>query len=109
MIHGITPGPTVMTEQPDMFWGLVMSFWIGNVLLVFLNIPLIGIWVRLLQVPYHDPLSGDHVFICIGVYSVNLTLFDVWLVAALRRARLSSCACSISRRRRCCSASCSGR
>jgi TctA family transporter len=79
MIHGITPGPTVMTKHPDVFWGVVASFWIGNVLLVLLNIPLIGIWVRLLQIPYQYLYPAIIVLICIGVYSVNMNLFDVWL------------------------------
>ncbi|ADO44026.1 conserved hypothetical protein (plasmid) [Ketogulonicigenium vulgare Y25] len=87
MIHGIAPGPQLMTEQPSLFWGLVMSFWIGNVLLVILNVPLIGVWVRLLMVPYNwlfpaGFLSAVLMFICIGTYSVNNSAFDVLLVMA---------------------------
>ncbi|MFN3279495.1 MAG: tripartite tricarboxylate transporter permease [Paracoccus hibiscisoli] len=81
MIHGIAPGPQLMTEQPALFWGLVMSFWIGNLLLLVLNIPLIGLWVRLLTVPYHWLFPAVLMFICIGTYSVNSSGFDVLMVA----------------------------
>lgn len=80
IIHGITPGPGLMTEQPSLFWGLIMSFWIGNVLLVILNVPLIGLWVRLLAVPYHLLFPSVLMFICLGTYSVNNSAFDVLLV-----------------------------
>lgn len=80
MVHGITPGPGLMAEQPSLFWGLVMSFWIGNVLLIVLNVPLIGIWVRLLMVPYHLLFPAVLMFICIGTYSVKNSPFDIWLV-----------------------------
>lgn len=81
IIHGIAPGPQLITAEPELFWGLVMSFWIGNVLLLVLNIPLIGIWVRLLLIPYHLLYPAVLMFICIGVYTVNNSAFDVWLVA----------------------------
>lgn len=80
MIHGIAPGPALVTEQPALFWGLIMSFWIGNLLLVILNVPLIGIWVRLLMIPYHLLFPAVLMFICIGTYSVNNSSFEVWLV-----------------------------
>ncbi|WP_196258848.1 tripartite tricarboxylate transporter permease [Pelagibacterium limicola] len=80
IIHGITPGPSMITDRPEMFWGVVMSFWIGNVLLLVLNIPMIGIWVRLLTIPYHYLYPAIIVFICIGVYSVNGSAFDVFLI-----------------------------
>jgi len=80
IIHGITPGPSMITDRPDMFWGVVMSFWIGNLLLLVLNIPMIGIWVRLLTIPYHYLYPAIIVFICIGVYSVGSNVFDVFLV-----------------------------
>jgi len=80
MIHGIAPGPTLMTDQPSLFWGLIMSFWIGNLMLVILNVPLIGIWVRLLTIPYHLLFPAVLMFICIGTYSVNNSAFEVWLV-----------------------------
>lgn len=79
MIHGINPGPQLMTQYPEVFWGLVASFWIGNVILVLLNIPLIGIWVRILQIPYQYLYPTIIVLICIGVYSVNNSIFDVAL------------------------------
>ena len=81
MIHGITPGPQLMTEKPDLFWGLIMSFWIGNIMLLVLNIPLIGVWVRLLAVPYHLLYPAVLVLVCIGVVSINNSTFDVWIVA----------------------------
>ncbi|WP_279483966.1 tripartite tricarboxylate transporter permease [Aureimonas sp. SK2] len=80
IIHGITPGPQLMTEQAGLFWGLVMSFWIGNLLLVILNVPLIGLWVRLLLIPYHLLYPAVLMFICIGVYTVNSNPFDIWMV-----------------------------
>ena len=79
LIHGITPGPQFMTQHPEMFWGLVASFWIGNVLLVLLNIPLIGIWVQLLRIPYQWLYPAIIVLICIGVYTVNNSIFDVFV------------------------------
>ncbi|MGX1309231.1 TctA family transporter [Amorphus suaedae] len=81
-INGIAPGPTLMTDQPELFWGLVMSFWVGNILLLVLNIPMIGLWVRLLLVPYRLLVPAILMFICIGTYSVNSSAFDVWVVLA---------------------------
>lgn len=81
MIHGIQPGPQVMTERPDLFWGLVASMWVGNLILVVLNLPLIGIWVRLLTVPYRLLYPAILVFCCIGVYSVNNSSFDLVMAA----------------------------
>lgn len=80
IVHGINPGPRLMMEKPEIFWGLVMSFWVGNILLLILNIPLIGIWIRLLQVPYTILYPAIMMFVCIGVYSINNSAFDVWLV-----------------------------
>ncbi|MDR2030874.1 MAG: tripartite tricarboxylate transporter permease [Azoarcus sp.] len=79
MIHGIVPGPQVMSERPGLFWGLIVSMWIGNVFLVLLNMPLIGIWVRLLEVPYRLLYPVILVFCCVGIYSVNNSAFDVGL------------------------------
>lgn len=79
LIHGITPGPGLMTRYPEMFWGLVVSFWIGNILLVMLNIPLIGLWIRILRIPYQYLYPTIIVLICIGVYTVNNSIFDVGL------------------------------
>lgn len=81
MVHGIHPGPKMMTDQPTLFWGLVMSFWVGNVLLIILNLPLIGLWVRLLTVPYHLLFPAIVMFIAIGAYSVRYSAFDVLTVA----------------------------
>lgn len=80
MIHGVVPGPTLMRDNPDIFWGLVMSFWIGNLMLLVLNIPMVGLWVRLLQIPYHLLFPAVLMFICIGTYAVNFSTFDVWFV-----------------------------
>ncbi|HHX89712.1 MAG TPA: tripartite tricarboxylate transporter permease [Paracoccus sp.] len=79
MMHGITPGPRLLTDHADIFWGLVVSFWVGNILLVVLNIPMIGIWVRLLRVPYQILYPGIIVLILIGVFSVNNSVFDVYV------------------------------
>ena len=81
MIHGITPGPTVLTNQPEIFWGLVASMWLGNLMLVFINLPMIGLWVRLLSVPYRLLYPAILLFCCIGVYSMNNRVFDVALAA----------------------------
>ena len=80
-MYGIAPGPQVMTEKPDLFWGLVASMWIGNLMLVVLNLPLIGIWVRLLKVPYRLLFPAIMAFSAIGVYSVNNASFDIYLTA----------------------------
>ncbi len=80
MIHGINPGPGLINEQPELFWGLVMSFWIGNVILVILNVPMISLWVRLLTIPYHLLFPAIVVFICIGTYSTSNNPFDIWIV-----------------------------
>jgi TctA family transporter len=81
IIKGIQPGPQLITEHPDVFWGLIASFWIGNVLLVVLNVPLIGMWVRMLRVPYRYLYPSALFFICIGVFSTKNSLFDVAEVA----------------------------
>ncbi|MCO8163182.1 tripartite tricarboxylate transporter permease [Pseudomonas sp. 21LCFQ010] len=80
MIHGITPGPSVINHQPELFWGLIASMWIGNVMLLVINLPLIGVWVRLLRVPYRLLFPAILLFCCVGVYSVNNRGFDVALV-----------------------------
>lgn len=81
IIKGIQPGPQLISEHPDIFWGLIASFWIGNVLLIILNVPLIGVWVRLLQVPYRFLYPSALFFIAVGVYSTRNSLFDVAEVA----------------------------
>jgi TctA family transporter len=79
MIHNIQPGPQVMTTNPTLFWGLIASMWIGNAMLVILNLPLIGIWIKLLTVPYRILYPAILLFCCVGVYSVNNNVFDVFM------------------------------
>jgi TctA family transporter len=81
MIHGIAPGPRVMTDRPSLFWGLIASMWIGNLMLVVLNLPLVGIWVKLLRVPYRLLYPAIIVFCCIGAYTINSKPFDVFVMA----------------------------
>jgi TctA family transporter len=80
-IQGIQPGPQVMTQKPDLFWGLVASMWIGNLMLVVLNLPLIGLWVKLLQVPYRLLFPAIMAFSAIGIFSVNNSSFEIYLTA----------------------------
>ncbi|MEY4507740.1 MAG: hypothetical protein RL297_2318 [Pseudomonadota bacterium] len=80
-IHNIQPGPMVMTNNPDLFWGLIASMWIGNLMLVILNLPLIGIWIKLLTVPYRWLFPAIVMFCAIGVFSTNNNNFDIWMVA----------------------------
>jgi putative tricarboxylic transport membrane protein len=77
MIQGITPGPLLISEHPDIFWGLIASFWVGNIILVVLNVPLIGVWVRMLAIPYRILYPSALFFVCIGVYSAKNSLFEV--------------------------------
>ena len=81
MIQGIQPGPSIVTEQAPLFWGLVVSMWIGNVFLLILNLPLIGLWVRMISVPYHFLYPAILVFCAIGVFSLGNTTFDVFAMA----------------------------
>jgi putative tricarboxylic transport membrane protein len=81
-IHGIIPGPQVMTKQPDLFWGMIVSMWLGNLMLVIINLPLIGVWVSLLRVPYRLLFPSIIVFCCIGVYSINNSPTDVIIAGA---------------------------
>src|SRR5271170_1025481 len=80
-IHGIVPGPQVMQKQPELVWGMIASMWIGNLMLVVINLPLVGVWVRLLQVPYRLLFPAILIFCSIGVYSINNAPFDVVLTA----------------------------
>jgi TctA family transporter len=80
-IQGIQPGPAVMTQRPELFWGLIVSMWIGNLVLVVLNLPLIGLWVKLLRVPYRLLFPAIMAFSAIGIYSVNNSAFDIYLTA----------------------------
>jgi len=86
MIQGITPGPQVMTSHPDLFWGIIASMLIGNVMLLILNLPMVGLWIRLLKVPYRFLYPAIVLFCCIGVYSVNYQIFDVMLAAGFGAA-----------------------
>ena len=81
-IHNIQPGPQVMTSNPALFWGLIASMWIGNLMLIILNLPLIGMWIKLLTVPYRWLFPAIILFCAIGVYSTNNNTFDIWMVGA---------------------------
>ena len=77
-IHGIIPGPQVMTRNPELFWGMVASMWVGNLMLVIINLPLVGRWVKLLKVPYRLMFPAILIFCCIGIYSINNSVEDVY-------------------------------
>ncbi|PBB93183.1 hypothetical protein CK215_10165 [Mesorhizobium sp. WSM3864] len=81
IIQGIVPGPNVATEQPELFWGIIASMWIGNLMLIVLNLPLIGLWVKLLTIPYYVLFPIIMAFCSIGVYSVNTNVYDLYAVA----------------------------
>ena len=83
IIHGITPGPRLIVEHPDLFWGLIASFWVGNLILIILNVPMIGIWVKMLMIPYKFLYPSALFFICIGVFAARNSLFDVGATLAL--------------------------
>jgi putative tricarboxylic transport membrane protein len=80
LIQGVQPGPFLITEHPDVFWGVVASMYIGNVMLLILNLPMVGIWVQLLRVPYAILAPIIVLFCCVGVYSVRNTVFDIWVM-----------------------------
>ncbi|MGE0724775.1 MAG: tripartite tricarboxylate transporter permease [Alphaproteobacteria bacterium] len=80
-IHGVIPGPQVMTKNPNLFWGMIASMWIGNLMLLIINLPLVGLWVRLLKVPYRLMFPAILMFCCIGIYSINNNPADVLLAA----------------------------
>src|SRR5467141_2156248 len=80
-IHGIVPGPQVMTKQPELFWGMIASMWLGNLMLIVINLPLVGLWVSLLRVPYRLLYPSIIVFCCIGIYSINNSPTDVVIAA----------------------------
>ncbi|MDN5569126.1 MAG: tripartite tricarboxylate transporter permease, partial [Paracoccus sp. (in: a-proteobacteria)] len=83
VIHGIQPGPMMLEAHPDMIWGLVFSFGIGNLFLLVLNLPLIGIWVAMLRIPFRWLYPAIIVFVCLGVYSVRGATFDIVMVAGI--------------------------
>ena len=80
-IHGIIPGPLVMTKSPDLFWGMIASMWLGNLMLLVINLPMIPVWVRFLKVPYRLMFPSILLFCCIGIYSINNSPSDVLLTA----------------------------
>ncbi|MGR3320989.1 MAG: tripartite tricarboxylate transporter permease [Pseudooceanicola sp.] len=80
MIHEITPGPQVIRNEPQLFWGLIVSMWVGNLMLLVLNLPLIGLWIRLLTIPYKYLYPAIVMFCAIGTYSMRNNVFDVWLI-----------------------------
>lgn len=80
IIHGITPGPEMMTKEVDLVWALIASFWVGNLMLLVLNIPLVGVWVKILTIPTNLLFPAIIVFICIGSYMVSSSIFDIWVV-----------------------------
>jgi putative tricarboxylic transport membrane protein len=82
-IHGIVPGPLVMVKSPTLFWGLIASMWIGNLLLLVINLPLIRLWVKFLDVPYRLMFPAILLFSCIGIYSINNSPADVLMSAGL--------------------------
>lgn len=81
VMHNIQPGPGVITRNPELFWGLIASMWIGNLILVVLNLPLVGLWVKLLKIPYHLLYPAILVFCSIAVYSTQFSAFDIWMAA----------------------------
>jgi putative tricarboxylic transport membrane protein len=80
-IHGIVPGPQVMTKNPMLFWGMIASMWVGNLMLLIINLPMVGLWVRLLKVPYRLLFPAILMFCCIGIYSINSLPTDVLFIA----------------------------
>ena len=106
-IHGIVPGPQIMTKQPQLFWGMIASMWIGNLMLLIINLPLIGLWVRFLKVPYRLMFPSIVLLCCIGIYSINNSPIDVYHDGGLRPVRLCAHQVRPRARARCCSASCS--
>jgi len=94
-VHGIAPGPQVMTQNPKLFWGLIVSMWVGNLMLLVINLPLVGLWVQLLKVPYRILFPAIVLFCATGVYVIGLSVFEVYLMAAfgLIGLALSRCGC----------------
>lgn len=82
MIHNIQPGPQVMSDSPELFWGLIASMWIGNAMLLILSLPLIGVWIRLLTVPYNWLFPAIIMFCAVGVYATSNSVWSVWMIGA---------------------------
>jgi len=80
MIQGIQPGPSMIKDQPTLYWGVVASMWIGNLMLVVINLPLVGVWVSLLRIPYRLLFPAIILFCCIGAYASANSVFNVWLM-----------------------------
>jgi putative tricarboxylic transport membrane protein len=80
IINGLTPGPFLFQERPDLVWAVIASFFVGNVILLILNLPLVGLWAKLLEVPFHYIAVGTLLFCILGAYSINQSLFDVWVM-----------------------------
>jgi putative tricarboxylic transport membrane protein len=83
MVHGISPGPLLITQQPDLFWGFIASMYVGNVVLLILNLPMVGVFVNLLRIPYPLLYPGILVFSVVGVYAVNSSVVDIWIMAVM--------------------------
>ncbi|MBU1334983.1 MAG: tripartite tricarboxylate transporter permease [Alphaproteobacteria bacterium] len=81
ILQGITPGPNVINQEPALFWGIIASMWIGNLLLVILNLPLIGLWVKMLSIPYRVLFPAIVLFACIGTFSINQNIYDIYAIA----------------------------
>jgi TctA family transporter len=81
LLHGIAPSPNLATSKPELFWGLIVSMWLGNLMLLVINLPMVGLWVRLLAVPYRVLFPAILLFCCIGIYTVNTSTLDIILVA----------------------------
>ncbi len=82
MIQGIAPGPQVMTEKPALFWGMIASMWVGNLMLLILNLPLVGMWVKVLSIPYRWLFPGIILICAVGTYSLNLSIVELWVFFA---------------------------
>ena len=108
IIHGIQPGPQIMTAKPELFWGMIASMWVGNLMLVILNLPLIGMWVKLLTLQYRFLYPAILLFCCIGVYSISNASYDVLMAALFGFIGYTFIKLRWNRRL-CCSGSCWGR
>lgn len=92
-IHGIAPGPQVMSQNPTLFWGLIVSMWVGNLMLLVINLPLVGVWIQLLKVPYRILFPAIVLFCTTGVYVIGLSTFEVYLMAAFGAIGLALARC----------------
>ena len=104
IVNGLTPGPFLFQERPDLVWTVIASFFVGNVILLVLNLPLVGLWAKLLYVPFKYLAVGVLLFCLLGAYSLKQSVFDVWVMIGVRGRSATCCASSICRSRRWCSA-----